>query len=208
MMSGRPSLSKAARSSGTRVRCPAASVDRPITWTSAVDGAPRRLGGASQRARPPATSKPRSAEARGYDLLAAVMPVLTRLADVDLGGAPVVLGEGGDKPAQLNDGVGVAGPSWRRCRSATCGTAAWRPNTSSIAIDISPTVACARAASIESANRLASPTGHLGAESRAPPRSAPRRDPRADERAWRSGARARRGLSITRSSSPLSPGGG
>ena len=91
------------------------------------------------------------------DLGAPVVAVLAHLGHEDPGPAALVGGEGGDGGAD-----GRRRP--RRPRTPTPYTpemlrisARCRPNTSSMAGDISPTVARARAASMHSASRLASP---------------------------------------------------
>ena len=153
IMSWRPSASSSARSAGTRVRCPAASELTPDDVHVGLDGLARDLGRASgtagrRRRRSRGRRTPwRSPSGRGRGRPG---PSWRR----GCAGA-------GPAPARTaRRAPGPRGPSRppppRRCtRPRSYGSGpVYRPKTSSMAADISPTVALARAASMASASRL------------------------------------------------------
>ena len=128
--------------------------------------------GVSKRS-PISTSKPRSANAEAITFWPRSWPSWPILATRIAGRRPVGLGEGSPPCVTRVGGGRVAGLPPIDARRLRC--ASWRPKTSSSAAQISPTVACARAALTASSSRLPSRPRPLAVRASSAAATRPRR---------------------------------
>src|SRR5699024_8347117 len=156
MMSERSNADNSSRNAGTRVRCPAAKDDTPITCTSASTAWAATSAGVWNNG-PTSTSKPRSAKAVAMTFWPRSCPSWPILATKVRGRRPST--SANSSPRALTRSINpaasvlcVASSLYTPWMVRICPK--WRLKTFSIASEISPTVALARAASTAAARRL------------------------------------------------------
>ena len=154
MMSGRSRRASSARSSGTRVRCPAASEVTPTTCTSAST-AWRATSAGVWNSGPTSTSKPRSANAVAITFWPRSWPSWPILATRIRGWRPSSAANSSTS-SRARAMAGLAPASFEYTPEMIRIWPACRPNTFSSASEISPTVAFARAAATDRASRFSS----------------------------------------------------